>query len=68
LQTFVAKDLVNYICDHIGIRSRTEAAAAAQSWMDAGVFYHVSRGDKFEDGEGLYRFKEDEVLPEHIPF
>jgi hypothetical protein len=34
---------------------------AVQDWMDASVFYHVSRGEQFADGEGLYRFREDEV-------
>ena len=57
----MSKDLVNFMCDKLGIQNRTEATHAAQMWMDAGVFYHVSRGDKFEDGEGLYRFKDDEV-------
>lgn len=45
----------------------TEAAKAAQDWMDAGVFYHVSRADKFADGDGLYRFREDEVRGHPYP-
>jgi hypothetical protein len=34
---------------------------AAQRWMDAGVFYHVTRSTLFSDSNQLYRFKEDEV-------
>eukprot|EP00242_Pyramimonas_sp_CCMP2087_P012684 CAMPEP_0198199912 /NCGR_PEP_ID=MMETSP1445-20131203/3020_1 /TAXON_ID=36898 /ORGANISM="Pyramimonas sp., Strain CCMP2087" /LENGTH=731 /DNA_ID=CAMNT_0043869823 /DNA_START=481 /DNA_END=2676 /DNA_ORIENTATION=- len=60
-KTFVAKDLVNFMIDRLGIRDRTEATLAGQQWMDAGVFYHVTRTERFVDGEGLYRFKEDEV-------
>jgi len=60
-QTFVAKDLVNFLCDHLGIRDRVEATRCAQDWMDASVFYHVNRTEIFADGEGLYRFREDEV-------
>lgn len=40
---------------------REEARAAAQKWMDAGVFYHVTRTEAFVDGSTLYRFAQDEV-------
>jgi hypothetical protein len=29
-QTFVAKDLVNFLCDHLGIRDRVEGTKCAQ--------------------------------------
>jgi len=42
-KTFLAKDLVNFMIDRLGIRDRSEATVAGQQWMDAGVFYHVNR-------------------------
>ena len=42
-KTFMAKDLVNFMIDHLGLANRTEATVAGQQWMDAGVFYHVTR-------------------------
>ena len=30
--------------------------------MDAGIFYHVTRGERFSEGfSALFRFKQDEV-------
>jgi len=58
---FTGKDLVEYLVSTLGLDNRPEAVAAAQRWMDAGVFYHVNRTELFFDGSALYRFKEDEV-------
>ena len=58
---FVGADLVTYLTQTLGLESRADAVAAGQRWMDAGVFYNVARTELFYDGQGLYRFKEDEV-------
>mmetsp|Transcript_41345 Transcript_41345/g.50123 ORF Transcript_41345/g.50123 Transcript_41345/m.50123 type:complete len:723 (+) Transcript_41345:289-2457(+) len=58
---FVGSDLVDYLVDELGLETREEAIHAGQRWMDAGVFYHVTRTELYYDGQGLYRFKEDEV-------
>ena len=58
---FIGANLVDYLCQSLGIGTREEATAAAQRWMDAGVFYHVNRNAMFADGESFYRFKEDEA-------
>jgi hypothetical protein len=52
---------VEYLTHTLGLQSRADAVAAGQRWMDAGVFYNVTRTELFYDGQGLYRFKEDEV-------
>ena len=54
-------DLADYLVTALNLESRSEAVAIGQRWMDAGVFYHVTRSELFYDGAGLYRFKEDEV-------
>ena len=58
---FVGSDLVTYLTNTLGLQSRAEAVGFGQRWMDAGVFYNVTRTELFYDGQGLYRFKEDEV-------
>lgn len=58
---FVGSDLVTYLIDRFEFANRTDAAQVAQRWMDAGVFYHVTRSEIFNDAsDALYRFKEDE--------
>ncbi|KAK3261228.1 hypothetical protein CYMTET_29855, partial [Cymbomonas tetramitiformis] len=54
---FKGTDMVTWMLDNLGIRNRTEAINAAQTWMDAGVFYHVTRSELFTDSESLFRFK-----------
>jgi len=58
---FVGADLVQYLTHTLGLGSRGDAVAAGQRWMDAGVFYSVTRAEVFCDGHALYRYKEDEV-------
>ena len=60
-KTFRGSDCVDYLVRHLNFQNREDAVLAAQRWMDVGIFYHVSRHDVFEDGDALYRFKEDEV-------
>jgi len=58
---FVGSELVDYLVHTLGLEGREEATAAAQRWMDSGVFYHVTRTELFRDSTALFRFKEDEV-------
>lgn len=59
---FLGKELVDFLVNHVGLESRRDATMAAQRWMDAGVFYHVTRSELFTDGESaLFRWREDEV-------
>ena len=60
-KTFRGSDCVDFLVQHLALQNREDAVSAAQRWMDVGVFYHVNRNDVFEDGDALYRFKEDEV-------
>ena len=60
-KTFRGSDCVDYLVKHLALQNREDAVSAAQRWMDVGVFYHVNKNDVFEDGNALYRFKEDEV-------
>lgn len=60
-QCFVGSELVDYLVHTLGLEGREEATAAAQRWMDSGVFYHVTRTELFRDSTALFRFKEDEV-------
>lgn len=41
--------------------SRPTAVLVGQRWLDAGVFYHVSRSEPFSDSEALFRFGQDEI-------
>jgi hypothetical protein len=65
-QCFEGKALVNFICRDLGIRIRPEATAAAQRWMDVGVFYHVTKNAHFRDDSTLYRFARDEVRTQFL--
>ncbi|KAK3267216.1 hypothetical protein CYMTET_24218 [Cymbomonas tetramitiformis] len=58
---FVGSDMIDYLVNTLGLGSREEATNAGQRWMDAGVFYHVTRTEVFSDTGALYRFQEDEV-------
>lgn len=60
-KTFRGSDCVDFLVQHLSLTNREDATVAAQRWMDVGVFYHVNKNDVFEDGDALYRFKEDEV-------
>ena len=48
---------VNELC----MDSRPTAVLVGQRWLDAGVFYHVSRSEPFSDSEALFRFGQDEI-------
>jgi len=58
---FPGSSLVDFLVNSLSIAGRKEAVHLGQRWMDAGVFYHVTRSEVFADGDDLYRFKEDEV-------
>ena len=60
---FTGKALVDYLTDTLRLSSREGAAIIGQRWMDAGIFYHVTRGESFSDegSSSLFRFKQDEV-------
>eukprot|EP00898_Chlorokybus_atmophyticus_P008347 jgi/Chlat1/8513/Chrsp80S07898 len=60
---FPGSQLVSYLATTLHLNDREDAVAAAQRWLDGGVFYHVVRnGERFIDSpSALYRFKEDEV-------
>jgi len=58
---FPGDSLVDFLVNELSIEDRLESTNLAQRWMDAGVFYSVSRAETFHDSDELYRFKEDEV-------
>lgn len=54
---FTGKTLVDFLVNELSIMNREEAINLGQRWMDAGVFYHVTRGEEFGDTDELFRFK-----------
>jgi hypothetical protein len=48
---FVGAELVDYLVRELHLDGRPAAVAAAQRWMDSGVFYHVTRTKLFTDSQ-----------------
>jgi hypothetical protein len=53
----LGKDAIEWLMKHGTFKSREEAVAIGQQWLQAGDFQHTEGNHSLEDGNFYYEFK-----------